>query len=81
MPLSIHPWTRAGHCAKGTPMFRCVHAAVALSLTSLAFGQATPSPTLKLTELAPGNLIKNASFEEPEVKVALGQAPAPGKKP
>jgi hypothetical protein len=49
-------------------MFRCVHAAVALSLTSLAFGQATPSPTLTLTGPAPVNLIKNASFEEPAIK-------------
>jgi hypothetical protein len=47
-------------------MFRCVYAAVALSLSSLAFGQA--SPTLKLAVPPPDNLIKDPSFEQPPIK-------------
>jgi hypothetical protein len=49
-------------------MLRSVHAAVVLSLTPLAFGQTTPSPTLTLTPPAPPELLKNASFEQPAVK-------------
>jgi ribosomal protein L24E len=53
-------------------MFRCVHAAVALCLSSLAFGQA--SPTLKLTGPPPENLIKDPSFEQPSIKGRISVA-------
>jgi hypothetical protein len=46
-------------------MFRCVFAAVALSLASFTLGQEAPSPTLTL---AGPDLLKNQSFEEPAVK-------------
>jgi hypothetical protein len=48
-------------------MFRCVYAALALSLTSLALGQAAPSPTLKLVSPDTPNLLVNSSFEEPSI--------------
>jgi hypothetical protein len=50
-------------------MSRCVYAAVALSLTSFAFGQDTPALTLAPRPLP--NLIKDASFEEPSVTKRL----------
>jgi len=50
-------------------MSRCVYAAVAFSLTSFAFGQATPS--LQLAPPAAQNLLKDPSFEEPPVQARL----------
>jgi hypothetical protein len=49
-------------------MFRCVFAAVALSLTLVTLGQDAPSP--KLTLEVP-DLLKNRSFEEPAVNGRL----------